>query len=402
MSLFVDPVLASTEYDDEVGVGQFSMEDQHVCGNGRIKTGHRELDEALNGGFSTGRGGIVEVAADVTGSDDKHLVYSILASHLVSNASSCVAIIDTTGNCDVLALYETLVAQFERSRPTCSDLVAASAGDAKDLTEKALERVKIFRAFDLTGVRESITEIQEGLRHSMGKANQSSAVQHIPLERRVSQSPHARKMSEIPDSQAEDGDHEMLLDPIPTVAQIEPPKESTDTSTSSILQKIDVLVVDNLTQVIKPLMKGNHVQAHAVLSSFLRTLNHLVTAHSLLALLMVSTVTPYSQALPRALTLKSTLIVHDFDYQREIAPVSIFASNAAYPTLGQSFPYFVDLMLLISRLPLDQRDARVFYADDVKRYTTEVVKGVRLGILVEVLKDRYEARCGRWAVIGES
>lgn len=71
---------------------------------------------------------------------------------------------------------------------------------------------------------------------------------------------------------------------------------------------------------------------------------------------------------------------------------SVFASNALRPALGKTFPYFLDVHLLVSMVPRRKRDAERFYAAGGEK----AGKGVGFASVVEVLLDRCGDRVGRW------
>lgn len=72
--------------------------------------------------------------------------------------------------------------------------------------------------------------------------------------------------------------------------------------------------------------------------------------------------------------------------------VSMFASITGRPALGKHFTYLVDASIYLSTLPRSKEDADVAYGEvhGAKRFNE-----VRV---IEVLKDRYGSREGRWSV----
>lgn len=70
--------------------------------------------------------------------------------------------------------------------------------------------------------------------------------------------------------------------------------------------------------------------------------------------------------------------------------VSIFASTPSKPALGKHFAYLIDTSIFLSTLPRLKDDADAAYGDSREDRNFE-----KAGI-IEVLKDRYGTREGRW------
>ncbi len=73
---------------------------------------------------------------------------------------------------------------------------------------------------------------------------------------------------------------------------------------------------------------------------------------------------------------------------------SIFASTAGKPALGKKYAHLINTSILLSSIPKTKADAEIAYGRDGHRGGWETV-----GVL-EVIKDRYGAREGRWATFG--
>lgn len=102
----------------------------------------------------------------------------------------------------------------------------------------------------------------------------------------------------------------------------------------------------------------------------MRSLHHLTHTHHLCTLLINSIVGLHPSDHP--------------SYRRrpdESSNLSIFESTAGKPALGKTFAYLVDTSLLLSKVPKGDEAL-------VDRQNVEVL---------EVVKDRYGAREGRWA-----
>ena len=67
------------------------------------------------------------------------------------------------------------------------------------------------------------------------------------------------------------------------------------------------------------------------------------------------------------------------------------------PALSAQIGLFVDVQLMVSRIPKRRGDARLYYSDESG---TGRRKGEVVGVL-EVVKDRFGTRTGAWGVFGE-
>ena len=138
-----------------------------------------------------------------------------------------------------MRLYEVIILRLRES-----GIVADVDAEAED----ALQRVRIIRAFDFFGVIQAVNEIRDSLE------KRSLPTKPFPKSaRRVAR----RILNIVPDS--EDEDDEDMIDM--TVAQphsnFETPLKSKEIETVS---HIGLIIVDNLTTVVNPLLKTNHLQ----------------------------------------------------------------------------------------------------------------------------------------------
>ena len=138
-----------------------------------------------------------------------------------------------------MRLYQVIILRLRES-----GIVA----DVDAKAEDALQRVRIIRAFDFFGVIQAVNEIRDSLE------KRSLPTKPFPKSaRRVAR----RILNIVPDS--EDEDDEDMIDM--TVAQphsnVETPLKSKEIETVS---HIGLIVVDNLTTVVNPLLKTNHLQ----------------------------------------------------------------------------------------------------------------------------------------------
>jgi hypothetical protein len=135
-------------------------------------------------------------------------------SHIVAHPSTTVCILDTTGTFDVVRMHQTILSRLNAS---------SISADVNSEAEALLDRIKIARIFDFLGLFEAINEIK----------NETFAVVQPQGGKDV-------KRTVIPDSEDESSDAEFEQNP-----------------TS---QNIGCVVIDNLTTVMNPLFKTNHVQ----------------------------------------------------------------------------------------------------------------------------------------------
>lgn len=114
-----------------------------------------------------------------------------------------------------------------------------------------------------------------------------------------------------------------------------------------------------------------------MLASFMRSLHCLTRRQHVCTLIVNSAVGLRSQ--------------ENWNHRRPDGQVSVFASTPGKPALGKQFAYLVDTSIFLSKLPRSKEDADRAYGD---------IHGASLfdevGV-IEVLKDRYGGREGRWS-----
>ena len=72
-------------------------------------------------------------------------------------------------------------------------------------------------------------------------------------------------------------------------------------------------------------------------------------------------------------------------------------SNSVKPALGRSFSHYIDLHILLSKLPKRKADAQLMYAEaevDVSR--SHLQRQVQTVNVAEIITDRWDGRIGRW------
>ncbi|KAI4630694.1 hypothetical protein J4E80_001632 [Alternaria sp. BMP 0032] len=278
-----EPLLASQLIGDQdldellESVCNVNLQHQNGVGENVLQTGVKSLDDAFDGGIQSGR--VVGVSGEA-GAGGSEICCALLASSLLQYEKSTAAVVDTTGNFDVLRLYTMIVAQMSR-RPDVQTSLRSSLDQVpeiptEDLAAKVLDRVKIMRVFDFVGVREAIGEIRDGIEKKKDVERASSTEEKkaaLPIEEPAQEEPPVEKVpvkrTYVADSEDEEDDEEMLFDsevtnataaqPVqnPKPIRIEPSK---DTNAETEPGPIKIVLIDNLAQVLNPLLKKDYVQ----------------------------------------------------------------------------------------------------------------------------------------------
>ncbi|KAF2794823.1 hypothetical protein K505DRAFT_360720 [Melanomma pulvis-pyrius CBS 109.77] len=370
------------------------------------------------------------------------LALGLLTTSLLSSPSSLAAIIDTTGNLDVLRIYSLLIMQLHQDSHLLriqKDAVGSVDLAVDDLARKMLDRVKIMRVFDLEGVVEAMEEIGEGLEGKGEGEEMKNREQEVVVEKKSLTVP--KRKTVIADSEDEDeDDEEMLFDnPAANIIPMPPLEVSKNPERSKTPErgeegvdegKVSFVLIDNLAHVLNPLLKKDYVHATAQSTHLLRTLTTLTRTHTLHTLLLNPAPLPLSRSPASTSTTAapSTLTSHNQDpnihhpapppQQQHSKPVpakppSIFGSVTNIPALSHILPRYLDLHVLVERLPKGKADAKVVYANG----GGSVKKGVGMGIgiggprrkdgagemvcVVEVLNMREGSGVGAWGVFEE-
>nr|OQO10338.1 hypothetical protein B0A51_18089 [Rachicladosporium sp. CCFEE 5018] len=287
----------------------------------KLATACVALDTALHGGLEYGQIHCISAEAD---SASKEVCHALLTSHLSTGSSAQATVIDTTNSFDVKRLHSIIVASLRRSE---------KGGDHASAALEALGRVRVMKAFDFIGLTESISELRDSLEAAISE-------QQRPMPSIAAQAP----MGTIRDSDEED---DMLNVPGPDTAAAPNALPLIETGAVSDLKLHGdyLVIIDNIAHAAGPLLKSNHSQGQALLSSFMRSLFHLTRTHNI-ATLLINSATTY----PNATATDCP---------------SIFASCLLRPALGRSFAYLVDTHMLLHRLPLTSEDAKAAYGTQV-------------------------------------
>ncbi len=238
-----------------------------------------------------------------------------------------------------------------------------TAGEDDAFVEEAtkmLDRVKVMRVFDLAGVAEAVGEVGEMIERVVERSEIRSD------EAKANQ----RLGSEVGDSEAESSEE----DNEPVAPATQGPSSSNDQG------KIGVIIIDSMTQVVSAIMNKSQTQGHALLVSFMRSLQLLTARHHICTLLTNVAV---------GLTFSTNR-----SYGRPpVEDASIFSSTMGRPALGKTFAYLIDTSIFLSLVPKALDDAWIEFGDGRENETAQKV------VVMEVLKDRCGTRQGRWAAL---
>ncbi|KAI4655048.1 uncharacterized protein J4E79_008113 [Alternaria viburni] len=276
--LFASQLIGDQDLDELLeSVCNVNLQHQNGVGGNVLQTEVKSLDESFGGGIQSGR--VVGVSGEA-GAGGSEMCCTLLASSLLQYENSTAAVVDTTGNFDVLRLYTMIVAQLSR-RPDIQTSLRVSLNQAleistEDLAAKVLDRVKIMRVFDFVGVREAIGEIRDGIEKKKDLERASSPEETkatLPIEESAQEKPPVEKVpvkrTYVADSEDEEDDEEMLFDSDVTdttaahpVQNPEPTRiEASETINAEIVPgPMKIILIDNLAQVLNPLLKKDYMQ----------------------------------------------------------------------------------------------------------------------------------------------
>ncbi|KAF3044177.1 hypothetical protein E8E11_003280 [Didymella keratinophila] len=353
----------------------------------------------------------------------------LLVDALLRYPEHGVAVVDTTGNFDVVGLYQLVLAQLEREQREAGTEMRSGEG-MQEIAAKTLDRVRILRVFDFVGMREAIGELSDGLE---GKGLGHSGVSAVDREREGSTAgkggaeegpPRKMERTEVADSEdeeedLEDEDDEMLFDvpnddttpgsdPVQTLppnpianasAHLAGPDQQATVKLASH-PPLKTILIDNLAHVLTPLLKQDTISANTLVGTFLTTLSNLTSAHALHTILLNPCTTPRHPSPSRKPADNAAPGPERGYTPQPPPPPSIFSSNGAVPALLGLMSRYADAHVLVSMLPRRKLDARVYYADSGGRDRRKR-RGVEMVGVVEVIADRRGGRVGAWGAFRE-
>ncbi|KAH9859663.1 hypothetical protein IAQ61_011444 [Plenodomus lingam] len=348
----------------------------------------------------------------------------LLADSLLKHEGSMAAVIDTTGNFDVLALYRVILARLQNSHATLSSLCSSLHdvqldASAEDIATKLLDRVKMMRVFDFVGVKEAVDEIRDELEGRCqrpavtlkGDEQQVTETVVAAEEHTPNITAQPSKRTVVADSEDEASDEEMLfndaanapiLDPTPlshSAAPAPAPTPATPPLPHQHQPKPAFLLLTNLAQTLTPLFRKNSTSGPALISPFLTTLSHLTRTYSLHTLLLNPTTTTTKTPPPPPPPQDKTTLPPP-----PTSP-SIFATRTDVPLLLGILAPALDLQVLVGKMPGRRGDARALYGGGGCGVggggrRGEGKRGEMVGVM-EVIGDRWGSREGGWGVFVE-
>ncbi|RDI84779.1 Alpha-glucosidase [Venturia inaequalis] len=361
----------------------------------RVGASFDPIDTALKGGLDYGR--ISCISGDKSQGKTTIAIHCLI-THLLSSPTSQAAVIDTTGTFDLLRLHEVIVTRVKSNILTkrarqIGDLQPEMSPppppteDAEKTAEKALERVKILRVFDFVGVVEAVGELSEELQ-DVRPTEENTETQ--PKSKPPPQRNQRTQIADSDEEEEEDSEEDMLFaSPLPVPKPTSPPPQPPPNT----LDRIGMIIIDNITQPLHPILKINYTRAQSLLTTFLTSLRHLTTTHNLATLLLNTATAPKSFHTYHSNTIapQGTFVPNPLAAPPTFSDqVSIFAGTNARPALGKTFIYQLDLHLLVSSVPKRRRDAEIVVGG-------KSGKGELVGV-IEVLGDRGDERVGMWSV----
>lgn len=127
-----------------------------------LRTGSGSLDDALGKTFQRGR---VVAFSSETSTPRDDLTKTLLVDCLTKDSESEIAVIDTTGNFDVVGLCTQILRRLEKEPDMLVRQVehVGLEQEKERVAAGILDRVRIMRVFDFVGMREAVGELRDGL-----------------------------------------------------------------------------------------------------------------------------------------------------------------------------------------------------------------------------------------------
>ncbi|KAF3038365.1 hypothetical protein E8E12_008479 [Didymella heteroderae] len=389
----------------------------------------RSLDAALGAAFQPAS--LVTLSAE-TSKSLTPIAQALLVDALLRYPEQSVAVVDATGNFDVVALYKLVLARLERESGKAGlEMEGSGGGGVQEMAARTLDRVRILRVFDFVGMKEAVGELRDGLegkergndvvQEEMESVSQGIAAGEANTANNTEEgSPLQVKRTEVADSEDEEEDledlnDEMLFDttaPAPDPVKTTPSNPIADASSQSTgpneqtttelapQPPLKTILIDNLAQVLAPLLKQDTVSANKLATTFLTTLSNLTRDHTLHTILLNPCTTPRAPPPSRRPADNAPPGPQQGYTPQPPPPPSIFSSNLAVPALLGLMSRYVDTQVLVSMLPRRKLDARAYYADSGSRDRGKR-RGVEMVSVVEVVADRWGGKVGAWGAFKE-
>ncbi|KAF7954681.1 hypothetical protein EAE96_005800 [Botrytis aclada] len=383
----------------------------------RIRTGCQEIDEYVlcagkdqsNGGFERG----VVVGLSAADGDESigsrvislNLIVSVLFQHIdlvdtIQKSQSesrntikpKVVVIDTTGSFSLPRLVKNLRSRLLKRRremrsgddmtTNLNDVHRTDESTETDIQKEVnalLELVAISRVFDIEGLWEVLSELERP--NDLPKNNGGN--QELPTIKpsRISKpnEEEAEPLHKIPDEICDSEEEDIDLTPPP-----QPSVEPTAPIPSPIETNPEILIIDSMHSLISHLFTHSEkVSAHTLLSLLSQTLHTLTHTQNILTILHNTTVSTSS---------RSNFTTQPSSRQPPPPPPppnihSIFPSTTQKPSLGRIFDDFLNLHILISKLPTKREDAETPYCRDGNTSHFGNEEDVAYSFVFEVLRD---------------
>ncbi|KAF7908184.1 uncharacterized protein EAF01_003939 [Botrytis porri] len=390
---------------------QRTLFNEKANGPARIRTGCQEIDDYVlcagkdnsDGGFE--RGIVVGLSAadgdESTGSRQisLNLIASVLLQHIDlldaiqksqnesgNTSKPKVVIIDTTGSFNLPLLVKILRSRLlkRRSEMRSRNDITMNLNDGRNTDESTeidiqkevnalLELVAISRVFDVEGLWEVLSELGRPNDQPGNNGGDQKIPNIIPSRTSKPVERETEPLHKIPDEICDSDEEDIELTP-------PPPVKPTTSIPSSTPTTPEILIIDSMHYLISHLFTHSEkVSAHNLLSLLSRTLHTLTHTQNILTILHNTTI-----------STKSNFTTQQPSRQPPPPPPlptihSIFSSTAQKPSLGRIFDDFLNLHIMISKLPKKREDAENLYCrDDTSHFGNE---DVAYSFVFEVLRD---------------
>jgi hypothetical protein len=342
------PVLASSIWAAEYEAIQ---KNGYIVSNhpSKITANADSVNGILDGGFAYGTLHCITSAADL---DNDDLINSIIVPHLTSSPNAVATIIDSTLAFDVRCLYKALTVSM------------GVGGDPQQRAMEALERVKMMKVFNFAGLMEAIEETNITMQPLGSNVIEEHIEDVIP-------------QGTIPDSENEEEEDELVKSPSRQDQADETSKKASKAPAgqSPRAHRSNLIIVEDISQVIGPLLRSNYTHGQAQLDRLTKSLEWLTKHHKTCTVL-------FARASSRP--------AQETDHQ-----LSQFATCSLRPTLGDHFGYLIDLHIFRYALPIAEMTRR----GESRREEIGMRPGSEPVEILEVVEDRYGGRVGRWAAV---
>ncbi|KAB8294752.1 hypothetical protein EYC80_006714 [Monilinia laxa] len=369
-------------------------------GLSRIKTGCLEIDNYVlcggknepDGGFE--RGVVVGLSA-ADGNESLggrlislNLIASVLLKHVdlvnaIRNPQNKsrntvkpkVMVIDTTGSFSLPLLVKVLRSRIFKMRHETRNRNDASENldnfnnsdeiEIQKQVNAMLGLVGISRVFNIEGLWEVLSEMgrTDSWLNNNGGGQEIST--NIPPKEVAYGERRAEPLHKLPDEIGDSEDEDIdLLTP--------PPVETASHISNEVETNPEILIIDNMHYLISHLFTHSEkTSAHNLLCLLSRTLHTLTHTQNILTILHNSTI-----------STKINFTKHGTRQPPPPAIQSVFTSTAQKPSLGRIFDEFLDLHVMVSKVPKLREDAEVLYGQD-----ENLQNEVSHCLVFEVLRD---------------